>query len=82
MKCPFVHFSARRAARVGALILPLAAAGPALSQTVTADGRASTVIVFDASNSMWGQVEGRSKIEIAREVIGDTLGSIGWLRSR
>ena len=29
-----------------------------------------TILVLDASGSMWGQVEGRAKIEIAREVIG------------
>jgi len=67
----------RRAGKVTALALTLLATGPALSQStpqaVTADGRASTVIVFDVSNSMWGQVEGRSKIEIAREVIEDLL---------
>ncbi|MES0884350.1 vWA domain-containing protein [Roseibium sp. SCP14] len=28
------------------------------------------MLVFDASGSMWGQVEGRSKIEIARETFG------------
>jgi Ca-activated chloride channel family protein len=67
----------RRAVTIAALTLPLLAAGPAFSQSapqaVTTDGRASTVIVFDVSNSMWGQIEGRSKIEIAREVIEDLL---------
>ena len=33
MKLPFFHFTAGRAAKIGALILPLAAAGPTLSQT-------------------------------------------------
>ncbi|NLT72043.1 MAG: VWA domain-containing protein [Verrucomicrobiaceae bacterium] len=28
-----------------------------------------TILVLDASGSMWGQIEGRAKIEIAREVI-------------
>ena len=67
----------RRGSKVAALALPLLVAGPAYSQSapqaITTDGRASTVIVFDVSNSMWGQVEGRSKIEIAREAIGDHI---------
>ncbi|WP_084649799.1 vWA domain-containing protein [Stappia stellulata] len=31
------------------------------------------VIVYDASGSMWGQIEGTSKIEIAREVMADLV---------
>jgi Ca-activated chloride channel family protein len=42
-------------------------------QPATDPSRASTISVFDVSNSMWDQVEGRSKIEIAREVIEDHL---------
>lgn len=34
------------------------------------------LIVLDASGSMWGQVHGRPKIEIAREVIRDFIGSL------
>src|SRR5690606_6820987 len=34
------------------------------------------VIVYDASGSMWGQIEGTSKIEIAREVMADLV--TGW----
>ena len=30
----------------------------------------SVIVIFDGSGSMWGKVEGRPKIEIAREVIG------------
>lgn len=33
----------------------------------------NTIIVLDASGSMWGQIDGVSKIEIAREVLGDLL---------
>lgn len=32
-----------------------------------------TLLVLDASGSMWGQLEGRSKIEIAREALGQML---------
>ena len=34
------------------------------------------IIILDASGSMWGQIEGRAKIEIARDVIADLLGSL------
>jgi len=32
-----------------------------------------TIIVLDVSNSMWGQIDGISKISIAKEVIGDLV---------
>ncbi len=35
-----------------------------------AQAKDSAVIVFDASGSMWGQIKGKAKIEIAREVMG------------
>lgn len=35
-----------------------------------------TIVVLDVSNSMWGQIGGVSKIEIAREVIADLVGDI------
>ncbi|MEZ5858194.1 MAG: VWA domain-containing protein [Geminicoccaceae bacterium] len=47
--------------------------GLALACLATATARAEVIIVYDASNSMWGQVEGRHKIEIAREVMGDLV---------
>src|SRR5699024_6076720 len=31
------------------------------------------VIVYDASNSMWGQIEGEAKVVIARRVLGDLV---------
>lgn len=38
-----------------------------------AQDRANTILVLDASGSMWGQVDGVTKIEIARNVITDLL---------
>ncbi|PLW84318.1 hypothetical protein CWI75_02975 [Kineobactrum sediminis] len=35
-----------------------------------------TVVVYDASNSMWGQIEGEAKISIARRVMTDLIA--GW----
>ena len=31
------------------------------------------MVVYDASGSMWGQIDGVTKIEIAREVLGDLV---------
>ncbi|WP_162528264.1 vWA domain-containing protein [Gemmobacter caeruleus] len=39
-----------------------------------ADGR--SIIVLDGSGSMWGQIDGRPKLEIAREALGQVLASI------
>jgi Ca-activated chloride channel family protein len=35
-----------------------------------------TMIVLDASGSMWGQIEGEAKIGIARRVLADVLGTL------
>ena len=45
-----------------ALMLPFSA---------LAEGR--SIIVLDASGSMWGQIDGRAKLEIAREALGSVL---------
>ncbi|MDF2096857.1 vWA domain-containing protein, partial [Aquibaculum arenosum] len=43
--------------------------------TVGASHAADDVmIVYDGSNSMWGQIDGAAKIEIAREAMGSLLG--------
>lgn len=34
------------------------------------------ILVLDASGSMWGQIDGKTKVEIARAVVGDLLGKI------
>lgn len=35
-----------------------------------------TIIVMDGSGSMWGQIDGRTKLEIARETVTAVLGTI------
>ena len=40
----------------------------------------NVMIVFDGSNSMWGQIEGTAKIEIAQGVMDNLLGD--WTESR
>ena len=56
---------------VAAASMALGAASSA--QEAGSQTRASTILVFDVSNSMWGQIDGVSKIEIARDVIGDMV---------
>ena len=34
------------------------------------------ILVLDASGSMWGQIDGKTKVEIARSAVGDLLGRI------
>ncbi len=46
---------------------------PALLVEAAESPPARVVLVLDASGSMWGQIEGRHKIEIAREVIHELL---------
>ena len=46
---------------------------PALLGVAWAD---DAILVFDASGSMWGQVEGKTKAEIARAVVSDLLNQI------
>lgn len=36
----------------------------------------ATIIVMDGSGSMWGQIDGRPKLEIARETVREVLGQI------
>jgi Ca-activated chloride channel family protein len=41
-----------------------------LGSSASAD---DAILVLDASGSMWGQIDGKSKVEIARDVIGELL---------
>lgn len=59
-------------ALIAFLLLFCLAALPATPQTRT-QGPASTILVLDASGSMWGQIDGINKVVIAREVITDLL---------
>jgi Ca-activated chloride channel family protein len=49
------------------LVLPL------FSFAAIANGENQTTLVFDASGSMWGKIEGKHKIEIAREVVSNAV---------
>ena len=54
----------------GVILLAGLGAGP-VPHTSAAE---RAVLILDASGSMWGQLEGRAKIEIAREVVRDLMG--------
>lgn len=58
------------AAILGGIVLLVA---PALHLDGAEPPSARVVLILDASGSMWGQIDGRHKIEIAREVIHDLL---------
>ena len=44
--------------------------------TLPAMAAERAIIVLDASGSMWGQIEGKAKIEIARNTLGQVLGGL------
>ena len=41
------------------------------------DGQQDVMVVLDASGSMWGQIDGTPKIDIARGVMGKMLSDLG-----
>ncbi|MFW6077956.1 MAG: vWA domain-containing protein, partial [Hyphomicrobiales bacterium] len=52
------------------------AAGLMLLAAGSAQAAEDVMIVFDGSNSMWGQIDGVAKIEIARDAMDSLMG--GW----
>src|SRR5689334_3391045 len=44
--------------------------------TASADAADRAIIVLDASGSMWGQIDGRPKVDIARETLRTVLQSV------
>ena len=48
-----------------------AAASAALLQLTPAAAENNLVLILDASNSMWGQIDGEAKINTAKDVLGD-----------
>lgn len=59
--------------RAGILVAASATASASLAND-------NVMVVFDGSNSMWGQINGTPKIEIARNVMGELLGD--WADTR
>ncbi len=48
----------------------------ALGATATAQAASNVLFILDASNSMWGQAQGTSKIETAKQVLSDALSDL------
>ncbi|MEB8432971.1 VWA domain-containing protein [Cocleimonas sp. KMM 6892] len=44
-----------------------------LATSVSANAEDKAIIVFDASGSMWGQLDGKTKIEIAKKTLSDVV---------
>jgi len=42
---------------------------------IAAEAQDRAIIVLDGSGSMWGQIDGKPKISIARDVLGEVLGT-------
>ena len=57
-------------------LLTGAAAGLVQAQPAAPTATADAILVFDASGSMWGQIDGTNKIVIAREVVGNLLNEL------
>ncbi|HBD90765.1 MAG: hypothetical protein A2092_00650 [Rhodobacteraceae bacterium GWE1_64_9] len=60
--------------RAGVSVLAWAAGG--LSAGLALADTPATIIVMDGSGSMWGQIDGRPKLEIARETVAGVLDTI------
>lgn len=60
--------------RLAAFARSLVLAQAVLAAPVLAQER--SIIVLDASGSMWGQIDGRAKLEIAREALGSVLAGL------
>ena len=59
------------------LLTILMAIGVAMfAQAAAAQEGPRTIIVMDGSGSMWGQIDGRAKLEIARETVGKVVAQI------
>ncbi|VVT22810.1 VWA domain-containing protein [Hoeflea sp. EC-HK425] len=61
------HLSSRYGLGLAAGLLLL------LQPPAKAQEDSATILVFDGSGSMWAELEGRTRIEVAREVLGDYL---------
>ncbi|MEM9811941.1 MAG: VWA domain-containing protein [Pseudomonadota bacterium] len=48
----------------------------AIPLTLRADDQPNTILVLDASGSMWGQIDGEAKITIAQRVVGTLLDTL------
>ncbi len=61
---------------IKSLLAAFAALIVALSSASTAQEQSRAILVLDGSGSMWGQIDGRAKISIAQDVVGELLKSL------
>lgn len=61
----------RRSLWLGTFCLPFLSPLAAVAQETP-----SSILVLDGSGSMWGQIDGKAKITIAQEVVGDLLSTL------
>lgn len=66
----------RQIARLSALLLAGLGAPPAARADTGPAPVPRTIIVMDGSGSMWGQIDGRPKLEIARQAVADVVASL------
>ncbi|MEL6503112.1 MAG: VWA domain-containing protein [Pseudomonadota bacterium] len=66
---PFIKQTLFKPLLAAVLTIPFIAAGPTHAQ----EQRSKAMIVMDASGSMWGQIDNKPKISIARDVIDTVL---------
>jgi hypothetical protein len=58
------------------LLVLIATITPGLTRATDTPPGERMILVLDASGSMWGRIEGRAKIEIAREALNELLGEL------
>ena len=63
------------ASALAAALLACTIGGQAQAQPAAPQGPGQSMLVLDASGSMWGQIGGKPKIEIAREAVASMLQS-------
>jgi len=68
--------AAAPSASAAASSMPKKAAAPKASSPEAGSGPARMVLVLDGSGSMWGRIDGKAKIAIAKEVMADLIDQI------
>jgi len=64
----------RLPARIAGILLPCLMI--AVGTAARAEPASRTIVVMDGSGSMWGQIDGRAKLEIARDAVAEVVGAL------
>ena len=62
--------------RIRPILISAGLLGLAMVPAAPAAANEATLVVLDASGSMWGQIDGRPKLEIARETLAGALAAL------